>query len=287
VAMDCMFIVYSRYSLMEGMLVFFCMLTFLGALLAKKPWQIVLVAVSFGMAVSVKWLCLATIVPVLYIFWRRGLLWDFILDLPFSVLVYVVSVMSGEAINGSHNLWADFILWHKQVWGFETSLTATHPWGSVWWTWPLLYKPLLFFREATADGHSQIIVAIPNPCLWWSSGVAVVLSIGELVRQRFILKRPIADHLLVPLLLGWAAFWLPWAGVHRVLFIYHYLPSFGFALFMLVFWLAKLWHRMSELVVLFIALALVVTLFFIPLLMALPVPQEWVQTHVWIASWVY
>jgi hypothetical protein len=65
-----------------------------------------------------------------------------------------------------------------------------------------MLQPIIFFHEADAESRLLTIVAIGNPILWWSSTLGVVLSLGELVRRKVIARKPVADHPLVPVLLG-------------------------------------------------------------------------------------
>ena len=74
------------------------------------------------------------------------------------------------------------------------------------------------FHESDAEGRLLTIAAIGNPILWWSSTLAVVLSLGELVRRKVTARKPVADHPLVPVLLSYAALPLPWVTGTRVAF---------------------------------------------------------------------
>lgn len=128
--------------------------------------------------------------------------------------------------------------WHCTVWNYHAQLTATHPYGSPWWSWPILKHPVLFYLD-TSVTPTRRISATGNPVLWWAGFVAVWLTALSLVIPRFRSRE--ATHRLVEtwLLLGVFGFWLPWAFIQRVAFHYHYFLSFTLSVVLLALWLAR------------------------------------------------
>lgn len=72
-----------------------------------------------------------------------------------------------------------------------------------------MLQPINFSYEADTEGRMPTIAAIGNSILWWRSTLAVVLSLSELVHPKVIARKPVVDHPLVPVLLGYAALLLP------------------------------------------------------------------------------
>ena len=89
IACETMLIVYSRTGLMDGILVFFVLATFLSAVLVRWRWQVLLPMILLGLAVAVKWAALPVAVPVGYILWRKGLLKPLLWTLWVPALVYL------------------------------------------------------------------------------------------------------------------------------------------------------------------------------------------------------
>jgi dolichyl-phosphate-mannose--protein O-mannosyl transferase len=287
-ASETILVVYSRTGLLDGILIFFVLATLLTALRAERRGQVIWPAVLLGLSVAVKWAALGLVVPVGYVLWRKGLLKPFVSALWLSAIVYVLVVYVGEIAGGTRDPWLAWIgvwEWHLYAVG-GIALQVDHPWASPWWSWPLMLRPIIFFHEADTGGRLLTIAAIGNPVLWWSSTIAVVLSLGELVRRKVIARKPVADHPLVPVVLGYVALLLPWVMGTRVAFLYHYLPSYVFALLTLVYWLCRLWKYRPWMVVAFAACVLVTALYFLPMTMGLPMTPESLRRRAWLESWL-
>ena len=230
-------------------------------------------------------------VPVGYILWRKGLFRPFLGGLWVSAVVYVAIVYIGQLVNVSANPWEAW----QTVWGWHIEaaekITAAipNPWGSPWWSWPIMLRGLRFYIGATAEGQLQVISAIGNPVLWYGSTLAVVAGLFEVAR-RLIIRKPVVDDPIVPILLGFVFLLLPWVPGTRIPYIYNYLPSYAFALMALVYWLCRLWKRGSWgpwVVVAFTALAVASALFFLPMATGFPMSWEFLRQHIWLDSWFY
>ncbi len=278
-AIDGIFIIYSRTGLMDGILFFFIFLSFFLMLKLKPGSVTVWVTTALGLTVSIKWVGLAILVPVLYLAIRRARWKEILFGMPWVLIIYVSIVTLGEYLNGAVNPIQSGIGWNIQAWVYQSTLTATHPYSSVWWTWPLLRKPVLFLYDIRPDGLVNVMTTRGNTLVWWLSGVMVLVSFVWLLYRRFVQKYAVADHPLTVLLIGWAACYLPFIPIHRVMFIYHYMPAYGFALLILTYWLSELWKTWWVGVILFLIIAIAVSVFFLPLAVGwMPVAQSWAIT---------
>ena len=292
IAGETFLIAYSRIGIMDGIMLFFTLATLLAAVLIERQGQVLWVAVLLGLAISVKWAVFMVVVPAGYVLWRKGLLKPFIASLWVSAVIYIVIVYLGQLWNVTGNplqAWQETWAWHLQA--FEKVTAAIpNPWSSPWWSWPLMLRTIrLSPLFATATGDLQVIAAIGNPVLWYSSTLAVIVSLFDVVR-RLIARKPLADDPLVPIILGYVALLLPWIPGTRLPYIYNYLPCYAFALMALVYWLVRLWGNRPGgpwVVVAFTVLALASTLYFIPLAAGLPIESAGLQQRIWIESWFY
>ena len=285
-AIEPILITYSRVGLLDEMLLLlivsaFCIATY------KRLTQpsLAVVATLIGLAIATKWLAVLVVVPIGYVTWRHNTLKKFCLSLVWSAVVYLIVVLSGQLIGHVAHPITGLIQWHEQAWRYQVTLQETHPWSSKWWTWPLELRSVLLYYSYS-DNLVRTVIVLGNPLLLWSSTLAVLGSIGYLVRRR-MLGQSIIGHPLVPLLLGYGAFWLPWVLVHRVLFLYHYLPSYWFALAITVYWLSHWWQKHPWIVTGLVILFITSGLYFLPLAIGSPLSVTWLAHHVWINSWLY
>ena len=307
-----LFIVYSRTGLIDGfMLLFglaaigFCWQFRKRRMTGKRAWRYLLLTGLFaGLAVAIKWIGLGflpivavvtffTLLPnkdrpidfAAFLVWLTG-----IVVIP--VVVYILPFIA----NWQNDFWAQFIEWHRQTWGYEVNLEATHPYSSKWWSWPLLIRPVWFYFD-DVEGQIVGVAGIGNPVVWWLSTVTLVFTILVVVYSLILIpwRRPgsltVSREQLAPfiyLLAVWAAFYLPWIMIGRVVFLYHYMPSYLCALLLTGYWLGQALKiengRIVTLVTLFVAV--LVGLAFAPIWVAYPISQEWFNRLMWLPSWI-
>lgn len=133
----------------------------------------------------------------------------------------------------SGRLVEDLVVAHRTMIAANAGMTATHPDASHPITWPIM-KVQPYFWSST-DGAVQYMIG--NPVVWWSSTLflAAIIVISALRRVR---PRPFW------LLAAYAFAYLPFFGVSRVLFMYHYFTPLVFAVAFVLMWLESAgWTR--------------------------------------------
>lgn len=119
------------------------------------------------------------------------------------------------------------ITWHKLMLEANYNLTATHPFASPWWSWPLMLKPVFYWQGS----GGRVLYFLGNPVVWWGSTLLVVVAFGRSIWQRQWLRgMSVAVSGLVLAL-------LPFVQIPRALFMYHYLTALVFALLFGGLWL--------------------------------------------------
>jgi hypothetical protein len=189
--------------------------------------------------------------------------------------IYVESWYPFFARGQFHNL-ADLIDYQKASYIYHATLTATHPYGSPWWSWPLLARPVLYYAEYTKLGidhwsGEQLVSRISdlgNPWIWWTSLPCVVSLPYFVVRHR--------SFPATVILLGFITQYLPWAPISRVLFMYHMFGGLIFMVLALAFVLAHLAGKLRSpgryfLVGSHLVLAIVFFMYFYPVWTGLPI----------------
>jgi len=339
IAIDCMLVTYSRVGLIDGIMIFFILLAYFVGLRSKTLWQYIVVGILIGLAVSVKWIALGVVAPIGYVAFRKNKLPEFGAGLVAAAGIYLGIEVFARVLTHSQHIWADIREWNWQAWNYHKNLTATHPWSSEWWTWPLMLRPvLMYYQEVPPGSHIvETITNLGNPFVWWSATFSVVLSIGHLIRlaaskekqsillvvgfifligalmNAMVVKNmngallvvlalaafgtyliegkqaegeSVFDHPLMPMLVGYFAFYVPWMFIGRVVFLYHYLPCLIFSLFTLAWWLRQLYSSRPKLCVTFLTIALLLSIFYLPLNMGMPLPQKLLDAHFLIKGWL-
>jgi dolichyl-phosphate-mannose-protein mannosyltransferase len=226
---------------------------------------LLLTGTALALAISAKWISLAALVSIVFFLvmepvrrrvrltlgqgssaWRWGMSEG--PDLPggarigsylpaalmafalIPLLIYVASWIPFFTRHQFHSL-ADLIDYQRQSYIYHATLTATHPYGSPWFSWPFLYRPVAYYYEYQGLGvdavthHSLVagIVNLGNPLIWWASIPAVLMLPYWVLRHRSF---PAAV-----ILVGFVTQYLPWARITRVIFLYH---MFGGLIFMVL-----------------------------------------------------
>jgi dolichyl-phosphate-mannose-protein mannosyltransferase len=284
-------IVHSRTGVMDIFLVFFTLATFLAALVVERKGQAIWPAILLGLTISIKWAAFPVVIPAGYVLWRKGLLRPFLAGLWVAALIYVAIVYVERLIIVTASpvqAWVEVWEWHLQAIR-KIGAAIPHLWGSPWWSWPIMLRPIRYYYEPNPGGTLQIVLAIGNPLVWWSSTLAVLAGLVEVARKT-VARKLSADDPLVPIVLGYVLLMLPWVPGTRIPYIYNYLIPYSFAILALVYWLCRIWDRQRWgpwVVVAFAACALAMTLFFLPLATTYPISYDGLLRRVWIDYWFY
>jgi dolichyl-phosphate-mannose-protein mannosyltransferase len=314
-ALDGLLLVESRLGLINIFIVLFGMLSQLCMVLALKQqrqrwfWTIA-TGIMLGATCSVKWSGLAYLAGIgtiaLIVWWRYGQrlsLWQVLVSVVIMpIATYLLVWVPHLFINPASNL----LELHSQILGFHLNLGANksepvHPYCSVWWSWPLMLRPIAYYYKTHPNGTISYINAMGNPILYWLGAIAILLGlIGCLYQLRNIWVRDgwaagkLNSHqfpIYIPLYLvaSYAGHYLPWSLSRRCIFLYHYMPASVFA-FMAIAYVTA-WGstqamtdlpKMSKYIVVAIALAFI---FWLPIYIGLPITEFHRRLLIWFTSW--
>ena len=264
---DGMFFLQSRIGMIDIFPIFFILLAYtlyLVHIQSRTPRAsivtLILLGIVLGLGIASKWIVLAAWASIVFLLVARAIrrrvdlrigpqenpIWTWgrgegpaVALVAIPAAIYVESWYPFFARGQFHTL-ADLIDYQKQSYIYHATLKATHPYGSPWWSWPLLSRPVLYYAEYTHLGidhwtGQQLIsrmANLGNPWIWWTSLPCVAALPYFIIRHRSF---PAAV-----ILLGFITQYLPWSQISRVIFMYHMFGGLIFMILALAFVLAYL-----------------------------------------------
>ena len=174
----------------------------------------------------------------------------------------------------------------KVMWDYHAGMKETHPYSSPWWSWPLVLRPTWYEYSVASPTDARIsgILCIGNVFVWWASIPALGMAAWRAQKEKHAGLGFVA-------LLG-LGLWLAWALQPRPLvFLHYFFEALPFACIALGYFGAKLWTSRDDdsrsIAAGYGALILFWFGFFYPILSALPVPQFYLQMHLWLGKlWI-
>jgi dolichyl-phosphate-mannose-protein mannosyltransferase len=300
-------LVQARFMLFDEMLLSFGF----GALLLywlsrrrQSTWLFAAAAIAAGCALSIKWtgLSFAGLIGLCELYrvaQKRINVKKFFIHCVILVigaaLVYITSFAIHFALltkpgEGDAFMTQGFL--EKSFWGKFTELNhvmlsansqdLTHQYGSKWYTWPLMKRPIFYWQHIDDTGEARIYF-LGNPIVYWGGSVAVlILLFGALNRRELFLTRK--NYFI---LLGFFANLLPFIFIGRVMFLYHYLSALVFSIIALVYLIDKIKRPDIKLIVSGLLLLLSITgfIFFAPLSYGIHLSKDQLHTRFWFSTW--
>jgi dolichyl-phosphate-mannose-protein mannosyltransferase len=187
----------------------------------------------------------------------------------------------------AHSLY-EFVATHEKMIAIMTGKSADHPYKSLWWTWPAMWRPVWYLFDTPAKdaggwteaGKAAAVDGLPNPFVLFFGEAAILWTLyaGVLRRAR------------APLIVATAFFaqWLPWALNPKGLeFYYYFYPSIvclGPALALVGLALTRPWRDAFVWGTLTAALAMFA--YFLPFLAAgIGVGPAGFTARLWLPTW--
>lgn len=178
-----------------------------------------------------------------------------------------------------------------------TVRSATHPYSSKWWEWPLDLVPVAYYYQDRRSDRNDPngcciyeITSMPNPAILWF-GLLCVPLVGRLAW-----RRGDAGYAIVSLAI--VLQWLPWMASPRITFAYHFYVDVPLiclcdAIVLQQFWEWGRAHRhrgnaaMAAVVaVAYAGAAVGAFVYFYPILAAAPISWTAWHARMWFPTWI-
>lgn len=303
--------------------------------LRRRGWLALVTCASLiGLAISIKWTALASLALIWLTFvWdhRQFRRWGWpqivqgLLLVAIPVIIYLgtfwlhfqLLTRSGPgdafmtpkfqaSLSGSNyyqtgvrpSYWSQLIELNYEMYHASATLTATHSYGSPWYSWPLELRPVYYWQGvAASDGHQGNIYLLGNPVIWWGLGITVILALIKLRADWAAALRPVRFGLLLAAI-AYLMNYLPFVGVTRVMFLYHYLFSFIWSIIFVTLLIGGRvgWNTTGDqfafpdnssrwLYISIISLACAGFIIFAPLAYGWTLSPAQLNWHFWLPSW--
>ncbi|MFZ2545369.1 MAG: phospholipid carrier-dependent glycosyltransferase [Candidatus Saccharimonadales bacterium] len=289
-----------------------------------------IMALLLGILVSIKWTGLAVSGVVLFAWltecivnrvnWKR-ILGETAIILAIIPTVYIGSFMihfnlldksgEGDAFMSQHfqstlkgnqyytesarmSFWDKFVELNGEMYSAQSTLKGIeHPYASKWYTWPFEIRTVYYWQgNMQQNGMQGNIYLLGNPLVWFTGAASVVAALMLLViKPRWLGKR---YNLVAFLLVAYIANFVPFAFIDRPMFLYHYLFSLIFSIFIacvllsLFFdWQVKKYGKtvFNQTFWAIIAAVVLSFLYFLPLSYGWPLSQADLQQRMWLPTW--
>ncbi|MFO0753902.1 MAG: phospholipid carrier-dependent glycosyltransferase [Thermodesulfovibrionales bacterium] len=217
----------------------------------------------------------------------KMLLWSLVFFVLVPVLLYGASYIPFMRLPGPGHSLSDVVAAQAHMYHYHKNLkqTVPHPFSSRWWEWPLIKRPIWFYRGlAVPPGKISSIVSMGNPAVWWGGIAGIAFLLARALQRK-------ADGKDLFVLIGLAAQYMPWMAVPRETYIYHFFASTPF----LVLGAVALSMRIKEgfrrgpwLIYSYLGLVVLLFVMFYPLLSGLAVEKAYAARFLkWFDSWVF
>lgn len=169
----------------------------------------------------------------------RQLLGMIALVVGLSALIYEAVFLPNYFFGGWRGI-TDQLAYYTVEFRFQNSLvTKPHHWASPWWSWPLMLRAMLYWREygffpGTASIGTGSILALGNPVIWWG-----VLAAVPLLAAQALSRKDLARGFVVLGYLSYLGMWIP---IPRYKFLYYYMPALYFGFLALAAELNECWQ---------------------------------------------
>jgi dolichyl-phosphate-mannose--protein O-mannosyl transferase len=271
--------------------------------------------VFFGLGFSNKWFIMYGFVGLMLLLViqkvrerkiRKNEVCWFIGGIAAAVSIYMLCYLPYFLAPLQHGGLSNWWKLQMDMYRFHAHLTASHPGGSPWYTWPLMLNPVWFYVGYFPTTRAYI-ATFGNPALWWPSilimtaTIAVPIAwIANSMKNRFANfiasafrplwrevghRREVALFIIIPFLTQWL-FFIP---ITRVVFIYHFYPCLIFVILATTLWIEWLWTRFKWgkwVVGGYLALNVACFILFFPAISGLPMSNGYWDSMQWMVHWI-
>ncbi|MDR0287627.1 MAG: phospholipid carrier-dependent glycosyltransferase [Clostridiales bacterium] len=197
-------------------------------------------------------------------------------------IIYVLSYIPYTYPSPDKTLFQIIIENQKFMFNFHSGLTASHPYGSPWYSWPVDARPIWYYCKDYLNGLRSSISSFGNPLIWWVGIPAIVYSVYCAYKTK--------NKSMLVIFVAFSMQYFPWILVTRVAFIYHYFSATPFLIIMIVYSIQQLMKKgviAKSVVFVYLAAVLLMFILYFPVISGLPFNHNYIQNLRIFSSWVF
>lgn len=307
-----MHFVQTRLGTADGFLVLFIMLEYLfmykyiiseDTTLRRKLVYLFFSGLFMGLAIAVKWsgvfagigLALVFFVNMAINIFVKKKKWSkentitilsclgFFVLIPIAiyVLAYILNIKYYVIGNLRITNLKTFIEFQQQMYDYHHNLDATHPYSSMWYTWPITKQSILYWVGTTSSGAITRIALLGNPAIWWFSVPCMIYTLVATIKTR--------DFKYLFLLIPIVSMMISYVCVSRIMFLYHYFPVLPFVMLTIVAFAKWICDKTKSdvFIYIFVAVILIVFIQFYPIYSGFPTSAKYIKELQWLKTWIW
>ncbi len=308
-AADGMHFVQTRLGTADGFLVLFIILEYLFMYkyiisedkpLKKKLWYLFFSGLFMGAAIATKWTGVFAAIGLALVFffnmaikifvekkkWTKdntiiiASCFGFFIAVP--LVIYFLSYIPYYIVENAYiKDLKTFIEWQQQMYNYHHDLVATHPYSSMWYTWPITKQSILYWVGVTNEGAITRIALLGNPAIWWFSIPCMIFTVIAAIKTRKFEYW----FLIIPIV----SMMISYVGIDRIMFLYHYFPVLPFVMLTIVAFMKWLCEKTKTDVFIYIFVAIIVIVFiqFYPIYSGFPTSIKYINELKWLKTWIW
>ena len=195
----------------------------------------------------------------------------------FPAVIYLLSYLPYVAFDQTMGFWERVIQNQINMFHYHTHVGGQHELASRWYQWPVIAKPVKLYSMHFFDGKAEILALMGNPAFWWTGLVILFCCFYRMAEK--------VNGRTAFLLVSYFAPLLPWLGISRYSFLYHYYPSIPFLALLMGIWAEERGKKGQYCLFSCVVLSAVFFLLFYPVLAGLRVSQTYIRFLEWLPGW--
>jgi len=202
------------------------------------------------------------------------LLFSLFVSIAIYFSTFIPHILRGHSLHDVYTL-------QWRMYEYHSTLEATHPFSSGWWSWSLNIRPVWLTVDQLRGGWVSTVVAMGNPLIWWMGTVFTILAADSAIRNR--------DETCIFITATFLFQWVPYALMTRCLFIYHFYVNVPIMILAATQFLNESWRDPTrrKFVAAYLVAATVAFAVFYPVISGHPIPDQYRLLLRWLPSWAF